>query len=98
LGGFGFASRTTRRVAKTATNFAGKLTEGRASFGSNEINSKIANRLNSEHLVTHVHGRPLLIPSAMDQMVLQQAGDIHALESESCAEIKMMIEVQDNLA
>jgi hypothetical protein len=70
----GCSDRTTRRVAKTATTFAGKLTEGRASFVSKEINSKIANHLSSEHLVTHVRGRPLLIPSATDQMMLQQAG------------------------
>ncbi len=70
----GCFDRTTRRVAKAATTFAGKLIEGRGSFVSNEINSKIANHLNSEYLVTHVHGRPLLFPSATDQMMLKQAG------------------------
>jgi hypothetical protein len=34
----------------------------------------MSHHLDSENIVFHVCGRPLLVPSASDQMMLQQAG------------------------
>jgi hypothetical protein len=62
---------TAQRVSKAATLNIDKLDAGRPTFLSNKFQEKVGQHLN---LVTHVRGRPLFIPSAEDQMLLQQAG------------------------
>jgi len=70
----GSSLRTSRRVAITALAMVEKTMEGRPSFIATNIYSKVASQLNVDCVMKHVKGRPLLISSAADQMMIQLAG------------------------
>jgi hypothetical protein len=86
----GASQRTAQRVSKVATLYIDKLDVGRPTCVSNEFQAKVGQHLN---LDTHVRGRPLLIPSAEDQMLLQQAGGMS--DHQMLAVNQLMIKLTD---
>ena len=65
---------TTQRVSKGAAEKMKLTTTGRPSFITKRINEKVAMESEIDSIMKHVKGRPLLGPSASDQIMLQDAG------------------------
>lgn len=63
-----------QRVSKGAAEKRKLTTIGRPSFITKRLIEKVAFELEIDSIMKHVKIRPLLVPSASDQMMLQDAG------------------------